>query len=140
MLMGLLLAGCGERQPFRQDIMAKDASPASGCPGIFVLAPVNYMRYMDDEEPVLLASEGRPEDLSVYCTRGEALADLERLTASGELAPGLWRLYRLKGVWEKDVVEVEPGCRRMRRPAELNPFPEHLAALAPERDGANARK
>ena len=30
-----------------------------------------------------------------------------------------WRVYRLEGVWEEDVVEVRPGEWRMRRPAQL---------------------
>ena len=40
-----------------------------------------------------------------------------------QLAPGLWRVYRLDGVWEEDVVEVEPGQWRMRRPARLVALP-----------------
>ena len=43
----------------------------------------------------------------------------ERLEHDHKLLPGLWRVYRLEGVWEEDVVEVRPGEWRMRRPAQL---------------------
>ena len=70
-------------------------------------------------EATLLASEGRYEDLPVFCTEEMARMLEERLEHDHELLPGLWRVYRLEGVWEEDVVEVRPGEWRMRRPAQL---------------------
>lgn len=59
------------------------------------------------------------EDLPVYCTEEMARMFEATLEHDQQLAPGLWRVYRLDGVWEEDVVEVEPGQWRMRRPARL---------------------
>lgn len=129
--MGLMLTGCAERQDSRQGASLAP-EPSSRCPGIYVLAPADYMRYMDETEPVMLSSEGREEDLPVYCTREDAVAALERMTGAGDLSPGLWVTYQLTGVWEQDVVETGPGDCRMRRPAELGATPERLTALARE--------
>ena len=91
----------------------------SECGGIFVLAPASYMQYIQHDEATLLASEGRYEDLPVFCTEEMARMLEERLEHDHELLPGLWRVYRLESVWEEDVVEVRPGEWRMRRPAQL---------------------
>lgn len=88
----------------------------SECGGIFVLAPASYMQYIQHDEATLLASEGRYEDLPVFCTEEMARMLEERLEHDHELLPGLWRVYRLEGVWEEDVVEVRPGEWRMRPP------------------------
>ena len=87
------VSGCGEKRTLGEEPVPVQRSE---CGGIFVLAPASYMQYIQHDEATLLASEGRYEDL-----------------------PGLWRVYRLEGVWEEDVVEVRPGEWRMRRPAQL---------------------
>lgn len=120
----LLFVGCANRQTL---VTEEPETPRpSRCAGIFVLAPLAYMPYIETDGPVLLASEGRWADLPVYCTPEEALAAEHRFVDKKELMPGLWRLYQLEGVWEEDVVEVEPGHWRMRRPAELSPYPPSM--------------
>lgn len=113
------VSGCGEKK-----IIGEEPLPVqrSECAGIFVLAPASYMEYIHDDEAALLASEGRWEDLPVYCTEEMARLYERRLELDRELVPGLWRVYRLDGVWEEDVVEVAPGHWRMRRPARLIPL------------------
>ena len=98
------VSGCGEKRTLGEEPVPVQRSE---CGGIFVLAPASYMQYIQHDEATLLASEGRYEDLPVFCTEEMALL------------PGLWRVYRLEGVWEEDVVEVRPGEWRMRRPAQL---------------------
>lgn len=124
MAVCLGLSGCAER---RTGSPLADAPPAppSACPGIFVLAPAAYMQYIRENDPVLLASEGRQTDLAVYCTAEEAITTERTLEEDCLLAPGIWRLYRLQGVWEQDVVEVAPGLWRMRRPSELIPHAQN---------------
>ena len=109
-------SGCGEKK-----LVSEEPLPVqrSECAGIFVLAPASYMQYIQHDEATLLASEGRMEDLPVYCTEEMARMFEATLEHDQQLAPGLWRVYRLDGVWEEDVVEVEPGQWRMRRPARL---------------------
>ena len=99
------VSGCGEKRTLGEEPVPVQRSE---CGGIFVLAPASYMQYIQHDEATLLASEGRYEDLPVFCTEHDH-----------ELLPGLWRVYRLEGVWEEDVVEVRPGEWRMRRPAQL---------------------
>lgn len=115
------VSGCGEKK-----IITEEALPLqrSECTGIFVLAPASYMEYIQDDEAALLASEGRPEDLPVYCTEEMARMYERSLEHDRELVPGLWRVYLLDGIWEEDVVEVGPGQWRMRRPARLIPLPQ----------------
>lgn len=91
---------------------------------------MNICSILRRDGPVLLASEGRWADLPVYCTPEEAIAAEHRFMDRKELAPGLWRLYLLEGVWEEDVVEVEPGQWRMRRPSELSPYPPRMIAAS----------
>ena len=52
-------------------------------------------------------------------TLGEEPVPVQRSECGGIFVLGLWRVYRLEGVWEEDVVEVRPGEWRMRRPAQL---------------------
>lgn len=113
--------GCSQKKLVSEEPLP---TPRSECPGIFVLAPASYMQYVDDEDqPLLLASEGRREDLPVYCTEQMARTLEARLEADHEIAPGLWQVYQLDGVWEEDVVEAAPGQWRMRRPGRLTPLP-----------------
>lgn len=117
------LLGCG-KPPQPVPVVRISQEPPSGCPGIFVLAPVEYLLYFHGDDPILLASEGRQADLAVYCTAEEAQKAEQDLEQQRLLIPGLWRVYQLHGEWEKDVVEVTPGTWRMRRPSELIPYPE----------------
>ena len=110
------VSGCGEKRTLGEEPVPVQRSE---CGGIFVLAPASYMQYIQHDEATLLASEGRYEDLPVFCTEEMARMLEERLEHDHELLPGLWRVYRLEGVWEEDVVEVRPGEWRMRRPAQL---------------------
>lgn len=122
LLVCLGLLGCGKTsQPV--PVVQVPQEP-SGCPGIFVLAPVEYLLYFHGDDPILLASEGREADLAVYCTAEEARTVERKLEQQRLLVPGLWRVYQLHGEWEEDVVEVSPGTWRMRRPSELIPYPE----------------
>ncbi len=126
MSIGLALAaclgvsGCAEKKIYSEEPVPVERSE---CEGIFVLAPASYMQYIQHDEATLLASEGRHEDLPVFCTEEMARMIERRLEHDHELLPGLWRVYRLEGVWEKDVVEVQPGEWRMRRPARLIALP-----------------
>lgn len=107
---------CGEkRTPGKEPVPVQ----RSECGGISVLAPAPYMQYIQHDEATLLASEGRYEDLPVFCTEEMVRMFEGRLEYNHELLPGLWRVYRLEGVREEDVVEVRPGKWRMRRPAQL---------------------
>ncbi|MEG1609747.1 MAG: DVU_2496 family lipoprotein [Bilophila sp.] len=126
MAVCLGLSGCAEKRTGSTlaDVQPPAKPSPSACPGIFVLAPAAYMQYIHEDEPVLLASEGRRTDLAVYCTAQEAVSTERTLEEDCLLAPGLWRLYRLQGVWEQDVVEIAPGNWRMRRPSELIPHPQ----------------
>ena len=110
------VSGCGEKRTLGEEPVPVQRSE---CGGIFVLAPASYMQYIQHDEATLLASEGRYEDVPVCCTEEMARMLEERLEHDHELLPGLWRVYRLEGVWEEDVVEVRPGEWRMRRPAQL---------------------
>ena len=125
-LLALFVSGCSTRH---DETASRQTLPSSACPGIFVLAPAEYLLYFNGEDPVILASEGRYEDLPVYCGAEEALQYKHALEAGRKLHPGLWQLYALEGVWEVDVVEVEPGQFRMRRPSELLPYPECRVAV-----------
>ena len=101
------VSGCGEKRTLGEEPVPVQRSE---CGGIFVLAPASYMQYIQHDEATLLASEGRYEDLPVFCTEEMARMLEERLEHDHELLPGLW---------EEDVVEVRPGEWRMRRPAQL---------------------
>ena len=127
-LLTLCLSGCAGQRI--EESKPAAALPSSACPGIFVLAPSEYILYINGDEPALLYSEGRFEDLAVYCTPEQAVTRKKNLEASQKLYPGLWHLYLLAGVWEDSVVEVEPGEYRMRRPTELVPYPEQPALIA----------
>ena len=96
------VSGCGEKRTLGEEPVPVQRSE---CGGIFVLAPASYMQYIQHDEATLLASEGRYEDLPVFCTEETARMLEERLEHDHELLPGLWRVYRLEGVWEEDVVE-----------------------------------
>ncbi len=114
------VSGCGEKKILIEEPVQEERSE---CKGIFVLAPASYMQYIQHDEATLLASEGRYEDLPVFCTEEMARMIEQRLEQDHELLPGLWRVYRLEGLWEEDVVEVQPGEWRMRRPARLIALP-----------------
>ena len=91
----------------------------SRCEAIFVLAPTGFMRYMDLSEYPMLASEGREQDLPVFCSSAEARTERDERVAAERLPLNFWSVFRLEGQWETDVVEVEPGLFRMRHPATL---------------------
>lgn len=114
------VSGCGEKKILIEEPVLEERSE---CKGIFVLAPASYMQYIQHDEATLLASEGRYEDLPVFCTEEMARMIEQRLEQDHELLPGLWLVYRLEGLWEEDVVEVQPGEWRMRRPARLIALP-----------------
>ena len=118
--LGAMLAGCMGRSQMDQSALAPEI-PEEPEAQIFVLAPVEYMRYIGVDGPILLASEGRWSDLPVYATPEEALAAEREFEARNELAPGIWQVYRLNGIWDEDVVEIQPGQWRMRHPAEILP-------------------
>lgn len=105
------ISGCGEKRTLGEEPVPVQRSE---CDGIFVLAPASYMQYIQHNEATLLASEGRYEDLPVFCTEEMARMLEERLEHDHKLLPGLWRVYRLEGVWEEDVVEVRPSSSRFR--------------------------
>ena len=88
------VSGCGEKRTLGEEPVPVQRSE---CGGIFVLAPASYMQYIQHDEATLLASEGRYEDLPVFCTEEMARMLEERLEHDHELLPGLWRVYRLEG-------------------------------------------
>lgn len=59
------VSGCGEKRTLGEEPVPVQRSE---CGGIFVLAPASYMQYIQHDEATLLASEGRYEDLPVFCT------------------------------------------------------------------------
>ena len=87
------VSGCGEKRTLGEEPVPVQRSE---CGGIFVLAPASYMQYIQHDEATLLASEGRYEDLPVFCTEETARMLEERLEHDHELLPGLWRVYRLE--------------------------------------------
>lgn len=111
-----LLTSCTPKAPPPPEI---PATSASKCEAIFVLAPTQFMRYMDFSEHPMLASEGREQDLPVFCSSDDARAVRDALVAECRLPYQFWSVYRLEGLWETDVIEVEPGVFRMRHPALL---------------------
>lgn len=114
------VSGCGEKKLLSEEPVPVEHSESEG---IFVLAPAAYMQYIQHDEATLLASEGRQDDLPVFRTAEMARLSEGRLEHDHELLPGLWRVYRLEGIWEEDVVEVQPGEWRMRRPTRLIALP-----------------
>lgn len=114
---GVILAGCAAVPPVPE---APVLPVVSVDHPVYVLAPASYSRYLSGgHQEVLLASEGEEEDLPVYRTTDEARSAMEAQVSAKELPVGLWRVYRLEGSWEEDVVEPAPGKKRMRRPARL---------------------
>lgn len=120
-LMLATVSGCSVKKPLPPEPALETVSK---CEAIFVLAPSHFMRYMDPESYPLLASEGREQDLAVYCTVQEARNYQQTLTEAKQLPENFWSVYRLDGLWETDVVEPEPGEFRMRHPARLYTNPE----------------
>lgn len=114
------ISGCGEKKILSGEPVSVTRSEPEG---IFVLAPAEYMQYIQHDEATLLASEGRDDDLPVYRTEKRARMSEQLQESDDELLPGLWRVYQIDGVWEEDVVEVQPGEWRMRRPARLIALP-----------------
>lgn len=113
---GVILAGCAAVPP----VPEKTAPAVAVGHPVYVLAPASYSRYLSGgQQEALLASEGEEEDLPVYRTTDEARTAMEAQVSARELPVGLWRVYRLEGTWEEDVVEPAPGKKRMRRPARL---------------------
>ena len=70
------VSGCGEKRTLGEEPVPVQRSE---CGGIFVLAPASYMQYIQHDEATLLASEGRYEDLPVFCTEETARMLEERL-------------------------------------------------------------
>lgn len=124
-VVGMSLAGCA---PARIVPAPSPAPAALDAHPVYVLAPSSYSRYLDNvQKGALLASEGEEENLPVYPSAGKARAAMDAQVAAKRLPAGLWRVYRLEGTWEEDVVEPAPGEKRMRRPARLLPAEENEA-------------
>ena len=118
--IGLALAACSgvsgwrEKNSWREPVLVQRLSAAAFCS-----RPRHICSIFSTTKRRCWLPEGRYEDLPVFCTEEMARMLEERLEHDHELLPGLWRVYRLEGVWEEDVVEVRPGEWRMRRPAQL---------------------
>ena len=102
------VSGCGEKRTLGEEPVPVQRSE---CGGIFVLAPASYMQYIQHDEATLLASEGRYEDLPVFCTEEMARMLEERLEHDHELLPGLWRVYRrgCRGSAARRMAYAPPG-------------------------------
>ena len=112
------VSGCGEKRTLGEEPVPVQRSE---CGGIFVLAPASYMQYIQHDEATLLASEGRYEDLPVFCTEEMARMLEERLEHDHELLPGLWRDLRAYGKrmsWKcgpaNGVCAARPSLSRFR--------------------------
>lgn len=114
------VSGCGEKRTLGEEPVPVQRSE---CGGIFVLAPASYMQYIQHDEATLLASEGRYEDLPVFCTEETARMLEERLEHDHELLPGLWactdlRAYGKRMSWKcgpaNGVCAARPSLSRFR--------------------------
>ena len=116
--VGALLAACAKKTEAPAPL-AEDTR----CEAIFVLAPACYTLFTSADLLPLLASEGREQDMPVFCTAEEARSAIAAREEAGDLPVGLWQVFRLDGQWENEVVQLEPGTHRMRHPATLSYHP-----------------
>ena len=127
LVIGLGLMGCASRTA---EPLPEPASPEER--PVYVLAPATCDQFLEDaESPPLLASEGLEEDLPVYPSSEQAREAIAEREARKQLPAGLWRVYRLEGNWDTDVVEPAPGEKRMRHPARLRSLEQDEDGLAP---------
>ena len=113
------VSGCGEKRTLGEEPVPVQRSE---CGGIFVLAPASYMQYIQHDEATLLASEGRYEDLPVFCTEEMARMLEERLEHDHELpASGACtdlRAYGKRMSWKcgpaNGVCAARPSLSRFR--------------------------
>ena len=104
------VSGCGEKRTLGEEPVPVQRSE---CGGIFVLAPASYMQYIQHDEATLLASEGRYEDLPVFCTEEMARMLEERLEHDHDL-----RAYGKRMSWKcgpaNGVCAARPSLLRFR--------------------------
>ena len=114
------VSGCGEKRTLGEEPVPVQRSE---CGGIFVLAPASYMQYIQHDEATLLASEGRYEDLPVFCTEEMARMLEERLEHDHELLPASGactdlRAYGKRMSWKcgpaNGVCAARPSLSRFR--------------------------